>query len=87
MKNILIVEDDRAIGELERDYLEACGYRVTCLADGRKGRELALAGDFDGDVFTSRVGSLQYRRAFDGQRARDRVCELASGKDRVDGVV
>ena len=47
MKNILIVEDDRAIGELERDYLEACGYRVTCLADGRKGRELALAGDFD----------------------------------------
>lgn len=47
MKRILIVEDDRAISELERDYLEADGYEVVCVADGRKGRDLALAEDFD----------------------------------------
>lgn len=47
MKRILIVEDDRAISELERDYLEADGYEVTCVADGHKGRELALSEDFD----------------------------------------
>ncbi len=47
MKKILIVEDDSAISELERDYLEADGFEVTCVADGRKGRDLALSTSFD----------------------------------------
>jgi DNA-binding response OmpR family regulator len=39
----LIVEDDRAIAELERDYLEAGGFEVDIETDG--GRALALVQD------------------------------------------
>lgn len=41
MKKILIVEDDTAIAELERDYLEADGFAAHIAADGTKGLELA----------------------------------------------
>ena len=47
MKKILIVEDDREIAELERDYLEASDFEVAIEGDGRKGVEAALAGGFD----------------------------------------
>ena len=42
MKKILIVEDDREIAELERDYLEASDFEVAIEGDGRKGAEAAL---------------------------------------------
>lgn len=41
MKRILIVEDDRLIAELERDYLEAAEFEVEIAADGTKGLSLA----------------------------------------------
>ena len=47
MKKILIVEDDREIAELERDYLEASDFEVAIEGDGRKGVEAALTGGFD----------------------------------------
>ena len=47
MKRILIIEDDTAISELERDYLEANGFSAEIIADGAKGAEKALAEDFD----------------------------------------
>lgn len=47
MKKILIVEDDREIAELERDYLEASDFEVTIEEDGIKGQEAALHGGFD----------------------------------------
>lgn len=34
MEKILIVEDDRKIAELERDYLESSGYETVLVADG-----------------------------------------------------
>ena len=46
MKKILIVEDDRGIAELERDYLEAGDFAVDIAMDGREGLEKALAGDY-----------------------------------------
>ena len=36
MEKILIVEDDRKIAELERDYLESSGYETVILSDGSK---------------------------------------------------
>ena len=36
MEKILIVEDDRKIAELERDYLEINGYETCLLTDGRQ---------------------------------------------------
>lgn len=47
MKKILIVEDDREIAELERDYLEASDFEVMIEEDGFKGQEAALSGHFD----------------------------------------
>jgi DNA-binding response OmpR family regulator len=46
MKRILVIEDDRAIAELERDYLEAAGFTVTLETDGLRGVEAALSGTF-----------------------------------------
>ncbi|MBL8965547.1 MAG: response regulator transcription factor [Spirochaetaceae bacterium] len=47
MKRILVVEDDLAIAELERDYLEAAGFAVELSADGAQALSLAKAGDYD----------------------------------------
>lgn len=47
MKKILIVEDDREIAELERDYLEASDFEVTMEGDGVKGQQEALTGKYD----------------------------------------
>ena len=47
MNNILIVEDEQAIAELERDYLEMNGFHITVCEDGISGEETALSGDFD----------------------------------------
>lgn len=47
MKKILIIEDDQAIAELERDYLEADNFAVEIAADGKSGLQNALDKDFD----------------------------------------
>ncbi|GAB6930595.1 response regulator transcription factor [Paenibacillus sp. JCM 10914] len=47
MKRILIIEDDPAIAEIERDFMEIDGLIVTIATDGTKGLELALSKDFD----------------------------------------
>lgn len=47
MSRILIVEDEVAIADLERDYLELNGYEVQVENTGTKGLETALAEDFD----------------------------------------
>lgn len=47
MKNILIIEDDKNIAELERDYLEANGFEVTIIDAGNTGLKEALNGNYD----------------------------------------
>ncbi|OPL07689.1 MAG: two-component system response regulator [delta proteobacterium ML8_F1] len=47
MKHILIVEDEEAIAELQRDYLEIEGYSVQIVTDGAEGLRQGLDGDFD----------------------------------------
>jgi DNA-binding response OmpR family regulator len=46
MKTILIIEDDKSIAELERDYLEAEGFNVHLTHDGKEGLSLALQGGY-----------------------------------------
>jgi DNA-binding response OmpR family regulator len=46
MKKILIVEDDTAIAEIERDFLEIDGFSVSIESDGRQGMARALSGEF-----------------------------------------
>lgn len=45
-KEILIIEDDKYIADLEKDYLEVSGYLVTTVNDGAEGLQLALSKDF-----------------------------------------
>ena len=47
MSRILIVEDERTIAELEKDYLELSGFEVEVANDGQEGLERALSEDFD----------------------------------------
>ena len=47
MSKVLIVEDDEAIAEIERDYLELSGFDVTIKSDGNSGLDAALSEDFD----------------------------------------
>ena len=47
MSRILIIEDEEAIAELERDYLELSGFSVEIVNDGRLGLQKALNEDYD----------------------------------------
>ena len=47
MSKILIVEDEEAIADLEKDYLELSGFEVQVANDGVKGLKLALSDDFN----------------------------------------
>ena len=47
MSRILIVEDEQAIAELERDYLELSGFEVEVANDGQTGLHKSLTEDYD----------------------------------------
>ncbi|WP_439443969.1 response regulator transcription factor [Listeria aquatica] len=62
MERILIVEDDQAIAELERDYLELSGYKVEIATDGETGLDMGLTGQYDLillDVMLPRLSGLE----------------------------
>jgi DNA-binding response OmpR family regulator len=46
-KNILIIEDDKDIAEMEKEFLEINGFKATIETDGIKGKERLLSNDFD----------------------------------------
>ena len=47
MSKVLIIEDEIAIAELEKDYLELSGFEVETESDGTVGLKRALSEDFD----------------------------------------
>ncbi|MBM7554230.1 response regulator transcription factor [Thalassobacillus pellis] len=47
MAKILIIEDERSIAELERDYLEVNGYTSDIATNGNTGMELARKNKYD----------------------------------------
>ncbi|MDO5520565.1 MAG: response regulator transcription factor [bacterium] len=47
MSKILIIEDEKTIAELEKDYLELSGFQVTINLDGETGLNSALREDYD----------------------------------------
>lgn len=46
MSKVLIIEDEEAIAELEKDYLEISDFQVTIERDGKQGLKTALSEDF-----------------------------------------
>jgi len=47
MKRILIIEDDRAIAEIERDFLEIEGFEITICPDGTEGLKQSRMEAYD----------------------------------------
>ncbi len=47
MSRILIIEDEEAIADLEKDYLELSDFAVDVCSDGESGLATALEGDYD----------------------------------------
>ena len=47
MSRILIVEDDREIAMLERDYLEIEGFETVLISDGEEAVSAALGERYD----------------------------------------
>ena len=47
MSKILIIEDEEAIADLEKDYLELSGFQVEIENDGEKGLDAAMNESFD----------------------------------------
>ena len=47
MSRILIIEDEEAIADLEKDYLELSGFEVEIASQGKEGLTRALEEDFD----------------------------------------
>ncbi len=70
---VLLVEDDRRLADLTREYLEGHGVHVSHVADGRRGLEEALRGRFDAvllDLMLPGLDGLEVCRAI---RARSDV--------------
>jgi DNA-binding response OmpR family regulator len=47
LKKILIIEDDKAIAEIERDFLEINGFETSIVEDGVEGLKQATSGEFN----------------------------------------
>lgn len=47
MSKVLIVEDDEAIADIEKDYLELNGFDVTVCKEGKSGLDAAMNREFD----------------------------------------
>ena len=60
MSKILIVEDEEAIADLERDYLELSGFTVEVANDGDIGLQKALNEDYDLLILAAGNGRIRY---------------------------
>lgn len=88
MRKILIVEDDRLIAELERDYLEANGFAVEIAFDGREGLRLAQTEEYALlllDVMLPGIGGFEICREV--RRSKNvPVVMVTARKDDVDKI-
>jgi two-component system phosphate regulon response regulator PhoB len=89
---ILIVEDEDAIADLARAFLEEEGYRVVLASDGREGLHLLEEGRFDlviSDVMMPVMDGREFARAVHGDPAHAElplILMSAAGSGVVDGV-
>jgi len=71
LKRILIIEDNKEITELERDYLEANDFEVDIAEDGVTGLEKALADEYNLillDIMLPRMDGFQVCREIRAQK-------------------
>lgn len=88
MSKILIVEDEEAIADLEKDYLELSGFTVEVANDGESGLEMALGNDYNLlilDLMLPGVGGFEICR-----QVRDKkntpIIMVSAKKDDIDKI-
>lgn len=70
-QRLLVIEDDAMLGQHMCDRLSRQGHAVTLCADGRRGLEMALSGDFDLlllDILLPGLHGLDVLRALQRQK-------------------
>ncbi len=88
MKNILIIEDEKAIAELERDYLESHGFAVHLEGRGDVGLQKALEGSYDLiilDVMLPRVDGFEICREI-RQKLNVPILMVTAKKEDIDKI-
>ncbi len=81
---VLLVDDDRELLDLLRDYLEREGFDVTCAFNGRQGVDTALRGSFDIvvlDVMMPEVNGIQALSLIRAQSTLPILMLTAKGDD------
>lgn len=84
MCRILIIEDEEAIAELEKDYLEMSGYTVEVENRGDTGLQKALSGNFDLfilDIMLPEVDGFEICRAIREQNNAPIIMVSAKKED------
>lgn len=82
MQKILIIEDDKSISEIQKDYLEMSGYIVKCAYDGKSGLDFLKEQSFDLvvlDLMLPQVDGMEILRLLGEQK--DYPIVVLSAKD------
>ena len=88
MSRILIVEDEVAIADLEKDYLELSGFEVEIENDGRSGLNRALNEEFDLfilDLMLPEVDGFEICRQI-REKTNTPVLMVSAKKDDIDKI-
>jgi len=84
MKKILIIEDDTAIAEIERDFLEIEGFEVTIVTDGLEGCKKAKTEKYDLillDLMLPNMNGIDICRSIRGDIDIPIIMVTAKGED------
>lgn len=88
MSKILIVEDEEAIADLEKDYLELSGFEVEVANDGETGLKKALENDYDLfilDLMLPGVDGFEICRQVRGEKNTP-IIMVSAKKDDIDKI-
>ncbi len=88
MSRVLIIEDEDAIAELEKDYLELSGFEVETENNGMTGLKRALSEDFDMyilDLMLPGVDGFEICRRIRGEKNTP-VLMVSARKDDIDKI-
>ena len=88
MSKILIVEDEEAIADLEKDYLELSGFEVEVANDGETGLKKALENDYDLfilDLMLPGVDGFEICRQVRDEKNRP-IIMVSAKKDDIDKI-
>ncbi len=88
MSKILIIEDEMAIAELEKDYLELSGFEVVMETNGEQGLKKALEEDYNMvilDLMLPGMDGFEVCRQIRGQKTLP-ILMVSAKKDDIDKI-